>query len=215
MWTFLAWVYSQAEKVYDWFSEGYWDTVWFISHFTDYLSQTLAAWVGFIYSWVGGSIDDVYNVIRGWVDGIYNWFGEVENQIRSWVIDALGAVYSYLEGLVSGLYDFISGIAGGIYYWVSVLVENTRSSIVDYVTGYVHTVTEAYNQLLPLINLVREIVTLTTTPIYNKLILQTELFTDSVVEFCKDPPGYIIKTIADALWDITETAFENWMRDYD
>lgn len=215
MWALLDWLYQNAIKVYDWFGDRYWDLVWIIANIFDYITITLAGWWGFIQSWILNRIDDAVQFAVDVRNELYSWIDTRVNEVLTWLWELWGNLNANIDSVVSWLWGGLESLRINLIAWVNSFVWELYNQLSGWVVNFVNSSMAVFGWLDVLRDKLNEIIFLTTAPMFDKLILQTNLFTDSVIEFLRDPRGYIIKTIADSIWDISETALENWMRDYD
>ena len=191
MTAFLAWIYDQATKVYDWFSDRYWSFVYSLS---------------IVWDWVTHQIDIARKAIEAWVKSITDGISAWAQGWFDWLLSKINEVIQWLNSTIAWYRDWVNGLISTVYNWVSSFVADQVKVITDWVTGglnYIGTQLTGYinslrdsvykdiGNLLSLYSQVSKLICLTDDNVLSRILhLVTDGFT-TLQAFIANPLGFV------------------------
>lgn len=194
-WDFLNWIFSQAVKVYDWFSDGYWTLRNAASSAWDWASQ----WANWAYNQARIFVIEQYNRLSAWVidqwnylsgritelwNSLYNNIIYYYNLAQAWVTDRVAEARTYF----TGLYQSISAWVEERINWLDVQTRLIRDQI-----------SASVNQLLlpfqPLKDNIGKILDLVSPTNLGKIKIFLDNLYNNLSKFATDPIGFILGII--------------------
>lgn len=189
--TFLAWLYSIASAVYDWFNSQYWNAVYTLRNIVQWVNSWIATAVTNVEAWARAKFDDFTSWVNTLWDGITDWINSVYASIVDWVNGTISTVYTAIHNVESWLSQSISNGLQGLNDWINATIDNVVSWFVGAINDVSTRLTDAISPLQPLYSKVSALIALTDNNIFSRLItIGTDLF-DTLLLFFNNPVGFI------------------------
>jgi phage-related protein len=199
MTSFLAWVYAQANKVYDWFGSTYYTLKhaaasawnWAVEqaanaynaavNYAYHLLQTVQSGITSSIDWLLGKIADVRNSLLEDISGLFDWVEYKFNSIRDLVVNIVNDILGGLWGLIDDARNFASLLFDNLLAWVVTWVMDNF--------GWVLNVRDAIFNLLEIFN----------PSTWNDVIEMLSGWKNTVLKFIENPIDFIFGVIQDKI----------------
>jgi len=195
MTAFLAWVFSQANKVYDWFGDGYHDlkntVVNTLAWILYYAGQVLTSAYAYAYNLVNkitGDIQNVYDYVTWRINQAWNGLLEDIRGVYDWVEYRLSGINGIVQSILSGIWqsitDFVFSLTNGLH----LLINNSIQWIYDFIDNNFGWINDIRGAVLDLLS----IFSVDTFVMLANFITQ---WRDAILSFFSDPVGFIFDVI--------------------
>jgi phage-related protein len=204
MTTFLAWIYAQAYKFYDWFGSSY-----------DTLKNAAAnAW-----NWAVTKANEAYNNARSYAYNLLNSYKVTVNNSINWLEDWIADVYDGLREDITGLFDWVEYKFSQVKdfavdaFWDAIdAVKQTINNVKNNLTSIINNgldlvrawVTNAYGWLLTLRDSITKLIQTFTPAKISELFAMLDASKKQALLFFDNPVIFIFDLIQDKILDFLD-----------
>lgn len=197
MQSFLSWVYNQAEKVYDWFGDGYY---WLrdaaasaLDWAVDEASKALSAAQSYAYNLINNIVDDFWNAI--------DWLTSKFDDLRQGVIDDISSVTDWVTDKMERIGDFTIDLFWSTIDNISRMISDVDSTIrlliddtINYIFGWV---SDTYDWILNIRDYLFTLIDTFTSSLLSAIIHFFNHQLMKLTDFIDDPVNFIFDIISE------------------
>lgn len=201
LWEFISWLWLQANKVFDWFSESYPTFRDRVGNFWTYLTNLSNSIYNTVSNWISTTASNLWGDFLQWLDGVRSdlltlrdnalaWINQAKADITGWVNSIIDSVYYNVSQWFSQAQSDVLGWLSDTNTWFDTVINSVRSWVIELI-----------NPILPLGLRSDKIIAITDDTIFSKLLHLAQEGYKELVIFIDNPTGYILNKIQDKMLD--------------
>jgi phage-related protein len=197
MTTFLAWVYAQANKVYDWFGNAYYDLKNAAANAWNWaVSQASAAYTAarnYAYS--------LLLSVQGGITSSIDWLLNKISEVRNSLLEDIAGLFDWVEYKFNSIRDLVSDVVWDVLGNINEFVNDVRNEIInilnqtsDWLYGWVN---DNFGWVNDLRGAITDIINLFSVDVFMMLVNFVTTWRDAILNFFSNPVSFILDVIQD------------------